>query len=782
MLFAGWGLATGSMTADEPVNACEVVEWVGPGRIVLSGPHSADEPRLNRPPSGGMMCGSVQNEELSGSDQPWDLVSRDALLSTIEQLTAIGAYAGWRHSTTSGEAAARAWLAARLEEFPFLGQLGLQVEEIPFRTSLGIELRDSCVFLTVGGVEHEVPADALPGDREVLSRALRFDSDGAPNDDEANPVTVTGAPLFVDTVSELQALSADSVRDKVVAADFALFDRSLLDTETAFARAAGLLGIGPAAVVLVTRFSNQWGQSHGTFSGDVSVFNSISEGPAPPILKLRLEDLAPLGIEDWSDLQRVTSIRVNWDADVVMPGESASLIARVPGADPRRAVILGAHYDSANSPGAMDDGSGVAVLIETARVLDLSAARPAVDLYLCFFGSHERGLYGSSNFVNQNGELLDRTIAMLQTDCLTHPLDGIEADLFLEAWPYTWWGNREMPWPDYLSERADDIGIDARPLEYLGLTSDNSSFAGSNVPGINLIFMNPWEMEEVHRDGHLHDPYDAFDLARLEGAALESMARIAVTAALRTGQDLPDLRVTPVPSRRALFAASHTEGPHMTPAGLTDFGMALAWEGWDVDIVPYGIPITAADLEGASLVIVPPVHDYPAPGSGTDPYDEAWSEEEASLLADWTERGGLLMLADGAHRLKYYNQLMEENEDRADLNALAGWFGVEYIDGELTGSYATATGSHPLLTGVAKLRLAAGNGVPFEITEGTVLATAGGNAMAITPRGEGEVLVLADLGMLGSSGGQPYNLTFWLNLARYAKAFGPPHRRPASPP
>jgi hypothetical protein len=720
--------------------------------------------------------------DTADSDHPWELVSLDSLLSSIEELSAIGAYAGWRFSTSSGETQARAWLAERLGEFQVLHQFGLEVEEIPFRTPLGIEVRDSCVFLTVGGVEEEVQADALPGDREILSRALRFDSDGAPNDDRADPAAVASSPLFVDTPIELDALDTAAVQGRVVVADFALFDRSLLGTDTALTRAWRLLDLGPAGLLLVTRFSNAWGVSHGTFSGDVSVFNLITEGPVPPILKMRLEDLAPLGIGDWNDLQHVEAVRMIWDADIFSPGQSASLIARIPGADPSRALILGAHYDSANSPGAMDDGSGVAVLLETARVLDQAQVRPPIDLYLAFFGSHERGLYGSSVFVNRNSELLDRTIAMLQTDCLTHPLDGIEASLYLEAWPYTYFGNREMPWPDYLAAGAEDMDIATEPLEVLGLVSDNSSFAGSNVPGVNFIFMNPYEMEEVHRDGHLHDPYDSIDLARLEGPALEAMARVAVMAAVRTGLDLPDLRVTPPPVRRAVFVAGHTEGPHMTPVGLTDFGMALAWEGWDVDVVPYGSPLSAGDLAGATLVIVPPVHDYPTPEAGSESYDEAWNEQEVELLADWTARGGLLVLANGGHRLKYYNQLMEENEDWADLNDLAERFGVAFVAGELEGSFATVVEPHPLLLGTTKLRLTPGNGVPFEIADGTVLATAGGNAVAVTSFGKGEVLVLADLGLLGSPGGPPFNLTFWRNLARYAKAFGPSHRRPVSPP
>jgi hypothetical protein len=34
-----------------------------------------------------------------------------------------------------------------------------------------------------------------------------------------------------------------------------------------------------------------------------------------------------------------------------------NLVARIPGLDRSRAAILGAHIDSPNSPGALDDGS-----------------------------------------------------------------------------------------------------------------------------------------------------------------------------------------------------------------------------------------------------------------------------------------------------------------------------------------------------------------------------------------------------------------------------------------
>ena len=36
----------------------------------------------------------------------------------------------------------------------------------------------------------------------------------------------------------------------------------------------------------------------------------------------------------------------------------------------------------------------------------------------------------------------------------------------------------------------------------------------------------------------------------------------------------------------------------MTPTSFTDLGMALAMEGFDVDLIPYGQPVTRADLAG----------------------------------------------------------------------------------------------------------------------------------------------------------------------------------------
>lgn len=60
-------------------------------------------------------------------------------------------------------------------------------------------------------------------------------------------------------------------------------------------------------------------------------------------------------------------------------------------------VILCAHYDSVYTDGAIDNGSGVGAVLETARIL--SGKQLEAELYFVFFDAEEIGLLGSEAFV-----------------------------------------------------------------------------------------------------------------------------------------------------------------------------------------------------------------------------------------------------------------------------------------------------------------------------------------------------------------------------------------------
>ncbi len=91
-----------------------------------------------------------------------------------------------------------------------------------------------------------------------------------------------------------------------------------------------------------------------------------------------------------------------------VPDGLRSVIGRVPGREPQRTVIVGAHYDTKDIPGfvgANDGASGVAVVLELARIVRAHPVRPTI-LFVLFDGEEspadapdedffERGLRGS---------------------------------------------------------------------------------------------------------------------------------------------------------------------------------------------------------------------------------------------------------------------------------------------------------------------------------------------------------------------------------------------------
>jgi hypothetical protein len=129
-------------------------------------------------------------------------------------------------------------------------------------------------------------------------------------------------------------------------------------------------------------------------------------------------------------------------------------------------------------------------------------------------------------------------------------------------------GDDRILWPEYLANHAAALDIQTKQVDRFELEADNSSYAGFGVPHTNLIYEDYDTMEAiggVHYAAHLHDPYDTVDLVRLEQDVLVDMARIAVIAALRTGEEQPVLRVAPDAERRAVLVGSHTETANFSP-------------------------------------------------------------------------------------------------------------------------------------------------------------------------------------------------------------------------
>ena len=155
-----------------------------------------------------------------------------------------------------------------------------------------------------------------------------------------------------------------------------------------------------------------------------------------------------------------------------------------------RMIVIGGHIDSASPdvPGANDDGSGAACVIELARVI---AGRPHESTVLfCCWGGEEEGLRGSNYFVNHY-DRLDSVDLMLQID-MTDGKGDLEID---PDGPY------QTSAPRWLTEAAftiacKDLGYSDIVYDTHSMTmnsagpgstgSDHDSFLEKGIPAIDF--------------------------------------------------------------------------------------------------------------------------------------------------------------------------------------------------------------------------------------------------------------------------------------------------------
>jgi hypothetical protein len=201
-----------------------------------------------------------------------------------------------------------------------------------------------------------------------------------------------------------------------------------------------------------------------------------------------------------------------------------NVVGRLPGRDPSRAVLLVAHYDSvATAPGAADDGSGVAALLETARALR-AGPPPKNDIIFLFTDGEEQGLLGSQSFLEREpwayaaGVVLNFDSAGSSSPALmyeTSPQNGRLIQAYLAAGhPY---GSSLM----YEVSRRQPVVSDFRP------------FVARGIPGMTFGML----------DGPAYD-HTAYDsLASFHEAGLQHEGETALALARRLGDaDLWSLR------------------------------------------------------------------------------------------------------------------------------------------------------------------------------------------------------------------------------------------------
>ncbi len=116
------------------------------------------------------------------------------------------------------------------------------------------------------------------------------------------------------------------------------------------------------------------------------------------VRKYLLSELSAFGVQTsvFSDLG------INASGPIVVAGRVNDIVGLLPGASPGSAILLMAHYDSVpRAPGAGDDGSGVATILEIVRALH-AAPRLQRDVIILLTEGEEDGLLGAEAFAHSH--------------------------------------------------------------------------------------------------------------------------------------------------------------------------------------------------------------------------------------------------------------------------------------------------------------------------------------------------------------------------------------------
>lgn len=113
------------------------------------------------------------------------------------------------------------------------------------------------------------------------------------------------------------------------------------------------------------------------------------------------------------------SLRLHSTARNLPPEISANVVGQVPGrgADADEIVLLGAHLDSWDlGTGAIDDGSGVAIVSAAAKLILDSGERPRRTIRVVLYANEEFGLGGADQYLEGHRHQLEQHVVGMEAD------------------------------------------------------------------------------------------------------------------------------------------------------------------------------------------------------------------------------------------------------------------------------------------------------------------------------------------------------------------------------
>jgi hypothetical protein len=278
---------------------------------------------------------------------------------------------------------------------------------------------------------------------------------------------------------------------------------------------------------------------------------------------------------------------------------SKNVVAEIPGAvDPAKIIVLGAHYDSINlsgagfaAPGADDNASGSAALLEVARVLK-SGGPYEHTLRFIWFSAEEFGLVGSGAAAALSKSSGEQILGMLNMDMVAYRKAGDtrDCDFATNSTSATLTAFADATSALYVAGWASKQGV------LTAGSSDHAAYTGQGYPSV--FFFE--DLVDFYQQ--IHTANDTTALSTTDWDLAQMIGR-GVLATAATMAEPIDLQIAHTP----LADTSDGVGPYLATASITSLTPATVagatlWHSSDAGQTWSGVAMAGAGANWTALV------------------------------------------------------------------------------------------------------------------------------------------------------------------------------------